>query len=70
MVIKTVDALKANKDIDLHGLNPEAIATITGEETIHTDNLEDLQWLANQAYYELLALHAEFMREFNPKNKN
>ncbi|MBO7714063.1 MAG: hypothetical protein J6S85_10865 [Methanobrevibacter sp.] len=57
--MKLVKAIKQNKDLDLHGMKPEAIIELLGMDTICEDYLDDLQYYIDRAWFELKALAYE-----------
>ena len=65
-ILKIVDVLKKDKSYDLHDMSPEMVVELMGEETIHKDNLEDLQHYIDRAASEMSALEAEADEEFGP----
>lgn len=65
-ILRIVDVLKEDKSYDLHDMSPEMVVELMGEETIHKDNLEDLQHYIDRAASEMSALEAEADEEFGP----
>ena len=63
MILKLIDAIKADDRLDLEGHSPELIAETIGFETINSDFLDDLQYYVTKACDELYALEAEWKRE-------
>lgn len=71
-ILRIVDVLKKDKSYDLHDMSPETVVELMGEETIHKDNLEDLQHYIDRAAGEMSALEAEAEEEFgvSPKKES
>jgi len=64
--MKILQAITNNKDyqFELHGMNPQTIVELLGMENIADDQIENLQYYIDQAYFEQKAIIADAKAEF------
>ena len=56
--------LETDKSLELYGMSPELIVELIGESKIAQDQVEDLQYYIDKAYFESKALERECAEEF------
>lgn len=56
--------LETDKSLELYGMSPDTLVELMGMSKIAQDQVEDLQYYIDQAYFEAKALERECAEEF------